>query len=80
MSAGNTVKNAFGREQTVTKEFRDDPVTPVFRHWLCPKDCGGEMCGTGHGITTSRTDWQHRCDKCGYEEWTTANYPKITYV
>ncbi len=71
--------NAFGCEVTANKQFRDEPMTPVFRHWLCPKECGGEMVGTGNGITSLDTNWQHRCNKCGYEEWTDANYPGIVY-
>lgn len=66
---------------TRDKKFKDENVKPVYRHWLCPQeDCEGEMIGTGHGMTTMGTDWQHRCNKCRYEEWTNANYPKITYL
>jgi hypothetical protein len=61
--------------------FRDEPVTPVWRHWLCPKDgCDGEMKSTGHGLTTLSTSWQHRCTKCQHEALAGANYPRVAYL
>lgn len=63
------------------KKFRDEPVTPVYRHWLCEVDgCDGEMVKTGRGITTMDTSWLHRCNKCGREEWADRNYPQVTYL
>lgn len=62
-------------------KFRDEPVTPVYRHWLCPQDgCDGEMLGTGHGFATNRTSWEHKCGKCAHEQWAEDHYPKITYL
>jgi hypothetical protein len=71
----------YGKPVTENKKFKDDDVKTVYRHWLCPKDgCDGEMVGTGHGMSTNRTHWQHRCDKCGYEEWATRSYPDIVHI
>lgn len=64
-----------------TRHFRDEPITPVYRHWMCRQDgCDGEMRGTGHGFTQLETNWEHRCDKCNREEWARANYPRVAYL
>src|SRR4029453_17457457 len=32
--------------------FREEPVTPVYRHWMCEQvGCNGELLSTGEGIT-----------------------------
>lgn len=75
------VKTNYGKPVTENKTFVDNPLRPVKRHWICPVDaCGGEMIGSGRGMTTMRTDWEHRCNRCGYEEWTTRNYPAVVYL
>ena len=62
------------------KRFRDEPVVPFRRHWLCTNDiCSGEMIATGYGVSTEKSNWLHRCDMCGSESWTTENYPMIAY-
>lgn len=71
-----------GHPVTNDKTFQDEPVRTVRRHWVCPKDvCGGEMLCTGRGMTTTmQTDWLHRCDRCGHEDWASASYPRIVHV
>lgn len=41
--------------------------------------CGGELVSTGHGITQLRTNWLHRCNKCGTEAWFEERYPEIVH-
>src|SRR5262245_14078878 len=42
--------------------FREEPVTPVYRHWMCEQvGCNGELLSTGEGITRLSTRWKHRC-------------------
>ena len=49
--------------------FREEPVTPVYRHWMCEQGgCNGELLSTGESITRLSTSWKHRCGKCGHEE------------
>lgn len=67
-------------EEELDPQFRDEPVTPVWRHWDCPKVCNGEMVGTGQGISTRGTKWQHKCNVCGHEAWADSNYPRIVYL
>jgi hypothetical protein len=56
--------------------FREEPVTPVYRHWMCEQaGCNGELLSTGESITRLSTRWKHRCDKCGHEDWANASYP-----
>jgi hypothetical protein len=44
------------------------------------EDCGGELVGTGHGVTAGSTAWEHRCKKCGAVGWVdSVNYPAIAY-
>jgi hypothetical protein len=32
--------------------FREEPVTPVYRHWMCEQvGCNGELLSTGESIT-----------------------------
>ncbi len=41
--------------------FREEPVTPVYRHWMCEQvGCNGELLSTGEGITRLSTRWKHR--------------------
>jgi hypothetical protein len=41
--------------------FPEEPVTPVYRHWMCEQvGCNGEMLSTGEGITRLTTRWKHR--------------------
>jgi hypothetical protein len=50
--------------------FREEPVTPVYRHWMCEQvGCNGELLSTGESITRLSTSWMHRCGKCGHEDW-----------
>ena len=57
--------------------FREEPVTPVYRHWMCEQiGCNGELLSTGEGITRLTTRWKHRCGKCGHEDWADATYPR----
>jgi hypothetical protein len=50
--------------------FREEPVTPVYRRWMCAQvGCNGELLSTGEGITRLSTRWKHRCGKCGHEDW-----------
>src|SRR3981081_2561438 len=61
--------------------FREEPVTPVYRHWMCEKvGCNGELLSTGEGITRLSTRWKHRCGKCGHEDWADATYPRVAYL
>jgi hypothetical protein len=61
-------------------KFRDAKVSVVQVHWLCPKDCGGEMLFAGTGSTnTFEPKWLHRCDKCGHLEDESQVYPKIEH-
>jgi hypothetical protein len=61
--------------------FREEPVTPVYRHWMCEQvGCNGELLSTGEGITRLSTRWKHRCDKCGHEDWADATYPRVAYL
>lgn len=63
------------------RRFRDEPVTAVYRHWMCDQEgCDGEMKKTGQGFTTMQTEWQHRCTKCGHEERASTNYPRVAYL
>lgn len=41
--------------------------------------CGGKLKNMGHGITTLKTDWLHRCRDCGMEYWLDRTYPAIEY-
>jgi hypothetical protein len=67
--------------QEPARQFRDDPVTPVLRRWVCGQEgCGGEMKSTREGFTTLHTEWRHRCDACGREEWSQISYPRIAYL
>jgi hypothetical protein len=48
--------------------FREEPITPVYRHWKCEQvGCNGELLSTGESITRLTTSWKHRCGKCGHE-------------
>jgi hypothetical protein len=61
--------------------FREEPVTPVYRHWMCEQvGCDGELLSTGEGITRLSTRWKHRCGKCGHEDWADATYPRVAYL
>src|SRR5262249_49805911 len=61
--------------------FREEPVTPVYRHWMCEQvGCNGELLSTGEGITRLSTSWKHRCGKCGHEDWADATYPRVAYL
>jgi hypothetical protein len=61
--------------------FREEPVTPVYRHWMCEQGgCDGELLSTGEGITRLSTRWKHRCGKCGREDWADATYPRVAYL
>src|SRR6476619_4343001 len=53
--------------------FREEPVTPVYRQWMCEQvGCNGELLSTGESITRLSTSWKHRCGKCGHEDWADA--------
>src|SRR6516164_8060277 len=57
--------------------FREEPVTPVYRRWICAQvGCNGELLSTGEGITRLSTRWKHRCGKCGHEDWADTTYPR----
>ncbi len=61
--------------------FREEPVTPVYRHWMCEQvGCNGELLSTREGITRLSTRWKHRCGKCGHEDWADATYPRVAYL
>lgn len=63
------------------RHFRDEPVTPVTRRWMCAEEgCPGEMKSTGQGMTRMDTTWQHRCDQCSREEWVDFTYPRIAWL
>ena len=56
--------------------FREEPVTPVYRHWMCEQvGCNGELLSTGESITRLSTSWKHRCGK-----WADATYPRVAYL
>ena len=64
-----------------TMRFREEPVTPVYRHWMCEQvGCNGELLSTGESITRLSTSWKHRCGKCGHEDWADATYPRVAYL
>jgi hypothetical protein len=61
--------------------FREEPVTPVYRRWMCEQiGCNGELLSTGEGITRLNTRWKHRCAKCGHEDWADATYPRVAFL
>src|SRR6266480_955698 len=61
--------------------FREEPVTPVYRRWMCAQvGCNGELVSTGEGITRLSTRWKHRCGKCGHEDRADATYPRVAYL
>ena len=61
--------------------FREEPVTPVYRHWMCEQvGCNGELLSTGESVTRLSTSWKHRCGKCGHEDWADATYPRVAYL
>jgi len=61
--------------------FRKEPVTPVYRRWMCEQvGCNGELLSTGDGITRLSTPWKHRCGKCGHEDWADTTYPRVAYL
>ena len=61
--------------------FREEPVTPVYRHWMCEQvGCNGELLSTGESITRLSTSWKHRCGNCGHEDWADATYPRVAYL
>jgi hypothetical protein len=61
--------------------FREEPVTPIYRRWMCAQvDCNGELVSTGEGITRLSTRWKHRCGKCGHEDWADTTYPRVAYL
>src|SRR6516165_11088409 len=61
--------------------FREEPVTPVYRRWMCEQvGCDGELVSTGEGITRLSTRWKHRCGKCGHEDWADTTYPRVAYL
>lgn len=61
-------------------KFKDEKVVPRRRRWMCDTpSCEGEMISTGEGMTMMDTQWKHKCNKCGHEEWANTNYPKIVY-
>lgn len=63
------------------KQFHDEPMRPVMRHWMCATDeCAGEMKTTGRGVTTMEQSWLHRCDVCSRESWAERNYPGVVYL
>ena len=55
--------------------FREEPVTPVYRRWMCE-----QLLTTGEGITRLSTRWKHRCGKCGHEDWADTTYPRVAYL
>jgi len=61
--------------------FREEPITPVYRHWMCEQvGCNGELLSTGESITKLSTNWKHRCGNCGYEDWADATYPRVAHL
>lgn len=59
---------------------RDEPLQVVQVRGYCPlPDCGGELLGTGYGMSTDRSRWVNRCSKCGVERWLIHSYPYIGY-
>jgi hypothetical protein len=39
--------------------FREEPVTPVYRHWMCEQvGCNGGLLSIGEGITRLSTRWK----------------------
>ena len=66
-------------DQEPVRRFRDEPLTPVYRRWIC--DCGGEMKSLGEGVSnTWGTKWRHRCDKCSHEDSASVTYPRVAYL
>ena len=61
--------------------FREEPVTPVYRRWMCEQvGCNGELLSTGEGITRLSTRWKHCCGKCGHEDWADTTYPRVAHL
>jgi thymidine kinase len=57
--------------------FREEPVTPVCRHWMCEQvGCNGELLSTGESITKLSTS----CRNCGHEDWADATYPRVAHL
>jgi hypothetical protein len=43
-------------------------------------ECGGELVGTGHGLTAGSTVWEHSCKRCGQIGWVgDVSYPTIAH-
>lgn len=62
------------------KERREPWQTVLVRAACINADCGGELRGTGYGMTTNATHWVNRCEKCGDEWWLDDSYPVIRHV
>lgn len=45
---------------------------------LC-SECDGTMTPTGRSFLTYPEKYEHMCNKCGYKENFTENYPTIKY-
>jgi hypothetical protein len=68
-------------KQQPVRHFRNDPVTPVWRRWMCVANgCSGEMKSTGRGYATLGTVWEHCCDRCSRTEGADFTYPRIAWL
>jgi hypothetical protein len=69
------------KEGGLRMRFREEPVTPVYRRWMCEQvGCNGELLSTGESITRLSTRWKHRCGKCGQEDWADTSYPRVAHL
>ena len=62
------------------RQFRDDPITPVQRHWICGQGrCPGEMKYAGAAENGAKNLFC--CDTCARQEAATAvMYPRIAFL
>lgn len=59
-------------------DIREMKVAAFMQRLYCA--CGDEMMSTGHGVSnTWGTSWQHKCPKCGSEDWTDVTYPNVIH-
>lgn len=70
------MKHAYNPDIQIVE--RDVVLVPVHVHGECPT-CSGELHGTGYGLTTNKTKWVNRCEKCGDEFLLDHSYPYLAH-
>jgi hypothetical protein len=63
------------------RHFRDEPLTTVFRRWICAKDgCEGEMKSTGQALMSYPPQYPHYCETCQRTESASTTYLRIAQL